>query len=81
MKFQLLQIVLQQLDREETIRQLPAAETKWTLNLQTLRLNGLNSIPTLQKEINYTTIFILQSTNIDATTGKSCPKLNNGSIY
>jgi len=44
MKFQLLQIVPQQLDREETIRQLTAAETKWILNLQTLRPNGLNSI-------------------------------------
>ena len=32
--------------------------------------------PTLQKEINSATIFILQSTNIDATTGKSYSKLN-----
>ena len=38
-------------------------ETKW------LKLNTY--WPTLQKEINYTTILILQSTNIDATTGKT----------
>ena len=44
MKFQLSQIVPQQLDREETIRQLTAAETKWISNLRTLRPNGLNSI-------------------------------------
>ena len=66
----------QQLDTEETIQQLNAAETKWILNLQTLRLNSLNSIlvdPHYRNRwtSNSTTVFILQSTNIDATTGKS----------
>ena len=52
MKFQLLQIVPQQLDRE-TIRQLTTAETKWiskSTNLKTKWLKLITYWPTLQSD-------------------------------
>lgn len=47
MKFQLIQIVSQQLDREETIQQLTAAETKWILSLH------FNSSPSVLQPISW----------------------------